>query len=101
MKALSEQGTLCLGLYRLHEGERSQSLNKRYVINFPPEDFVLEDKDLVYVLLQFEETKPSGGGTLNIVEEEPWQDEAHAKQRSTLDLPELPIINDSHRFTQF
>ena len=57
MKALSTHGTLCLGLYRLHNEERrsKKSLNKRYVINFPPEHFLLEENDFVYVLLQFEE----------------------------------------------
>ena len=56
MKALSTHGTLCLGLYRLHKQERrSKSLNKRYVINFPPEHFKLEENDFVYVLLQFED----------------------------------------------
>ena len=96
MKALSELGTLCLGLYRLHEGKRAQSLNKRYVINFPPEDFELDDKDLVYVLLQFEETKPSVGcGELDCVDE---VDETNTTQSTKLDLP---VINDSDRFTQF
>ena len=30
-------------------------MNKRYVINFPPEHFKLEENDFVYVLLQFED----------------------------------------------
>ena len=56
MRALSTHGTLCLGLYRLHKQERrSKSLNKRYVINFPPDQFELEENDFVYVLLQFDD----------------------------------------------
>ena len=48
---------ICLGLYRFRDAQRAITgipSTKRYVITFPPFNFVLAPTDLVFVLMQFE-----------------------------------------------
>lgn len=55
--ALRTYNMICLGLYRFRDAQRASSgipSTKRYVINFPPFNFVLAPTDLVFVLMQFE-----------------------------------------------
>lgn len=48
---------ICLGLYRLRDPVKVKDgvpNTKRYVITFPPFNFVLAPTDLVFVLVQFD-----------------------------------------------
>ncbi|XP_057309545.1 calcium-activated potassium channel slowpoke-like isoform X2 [Hydractinia symbiolongicarpus] len=56
--ALRTYNMICLGLYRYRDAQRSSPKNsKRYVITFPPFNFVLSPTDLVFVLMQFQSGK--------------------------------------------
>jgi len=58
--ALRTYNMICLGLYRFRDSQKSTSgkpSTKRYVVTFPPFNFVLADTDLVFVLMQFEKPK--------------------------------------------
>jgi hypothetical protein len=58
--ALRSYNMICLGLYRFRDSQRIKSnvpSTKRYVITFPPFNFVLDPTDLVFVLMQFEKPK--------------------------------------------
>ena len=56
--ALREYSMICLGLYRYRDPQRlsngAPTCKKRYVITFPPFNFVLANTDKVFVLKQFE-----------------------------------------------
>eukprot|EP00111_Clytia_hemisphaerica_P000002 TCONS_00000002-protein len=58
--ALRTYNMICLGLYRFRDSQRMKDKipsTKRYVITFPPFNFVLDPTDLVFVLMQFEKPK--------------------------------------------
>lgn len=58
--ALRSYNMICLGLYRFRDSQRAKAnvpSTKRYVITFPPFNFVLDPTDLVFVLMQFEKPK--------------------------------------------
>jgi len=54
--ALRTYNMICLGLYRFRDSQKAtlgKPSTKRYVITFPPFNFVLSPNDLVFVLMQF------------------------------------------------
>nr|ACJ22542.1 slowpoke potassium channel family member SLO-1 [Ancylostoma caninum] len=51
--SLKKYGQLCIGLYRLHDQDNSESV-KRYVITNPPAELRIRSSDYVYVLEQFD-----------------------------------------------
>merc|ERR1712150_447562 len=54
--ALRTYDMICLGLYRYRDPEHVKD-GKRYVVTFPPYNFVLAPTDLVFVLMQFDSWK--------------------------------------------
>ncbi|RWS12446.1 calcium-activated potassium channel slowpoke-like isoform X10 [Dinothrombium tinctorium] len=55
VKALSEYGMLCLGIYRYRDfSGLNEASSNRFVITNPPYDFPILPSDMIFVLMQFD-----------------------------------------------